>query len=377
MIDKRTLNNEIVAMRKVVKQAKVHIIGRLSREIKNLRNKEGPEELKAKCNRKADRKRDEIYAVKKLAVDDVSKFALKNREDAVKKIGDAGVNSELRAYFRFAASKVLSARVTAFREQYPDWKDYIHDLLDELGARRKNLKPQVRLTKEMGPAQNTPLTKKNPEIKQDEKPSVPIQKSKDATVEGAAKKINEKSVSSKASPALVNKSKFLSQWSVEEIEPAVDQVSHVEIHLKDRLKNVKGASQSAPATPSAHKLDNQLRWSSTKKSSGIAEVKRFHELCETQESPSIETKKPPVMDEGNSEDDDDVTADGQVVDPFFVKSDGKTEYVTKMVVDEGIDEGEKDSPLPFAGREKQSGGAQQWSEGGWGAREGSRGGRGE
>ncbi|XP_046400753.1 serum response factor-binding protein 1-like [Ischnura elegans] len=386
MLDKKTLNNEIVAMRKVVKQAKVQVIHRLSREIKNLRTKEGSEELKSKCNGKADRRKDDIFAIKKLKPDEVSKFALKNFEDPVKKIGDARVSVELRAYFRLAASRVLSARVNAFREQHPDWKDCIYELLDGLGARRKNLNPPTTVAKEVNPPQtpthqNASVVSKTPQNKQEDKNAECVVNRVSSYVKDNSININGKRVASGDSATPVKKSRLSSQWSVTEIEPVSDQVSQTDSAQGNDLENVLcEKSGKGDIVGGHHKHSNQF--SGVKKSSGIAEVKRFHELCEVQEKAPENIKEDKETDEdddeGNSNDDsEEDSADGKAVDPFFVKPDGKTEYVTKMVVEEeeGDDDDERGNSPPFArGRKQFRGGRGQSERGGRG--HGDRGGRG-
>ena len=51
-------------MRKAVRQAKVHVVRKLTREVAKLKDRKGTEEIKQKCQRKAERLHQEIISIK-------------------------------------------------------------------------------------------------------------------------------------------------------------------------------------------------------------------------------------------------------------------------------------------------------------------------
>ncbi|XP_026463004.1 serum response factor-binding protein 1-like [Ctenocephalides felis] len=115
-MNKAELNNEIVLMRKTVRQAKVHIIRKLVREIRILKEKtkpEGGDKFKAK----ADRLYEELTIIKKLDCDVISKHALTLTEDP-KKILSKAESLHDRALNRFAVHKSVCDKVKSIREKY-------------------------------------------------------------------------------------------------------------------------------------------------------------------------------------------------------------------------------------------------------------------
>ncbi|XP_026465118.1 serum response factor-binding protein 1-like [Ctenocephalides felis] len=115
-MNKAELNNEIVLMRKTVRQAKVHIIRKLVREIRILKEKtkpEGGDKFKAK----ADRLYEELTIIKKLDCDVISKHALTLTEDP-KKILSKAESLHDRALNRFAVHKSVCDKVKSIRDKY-------------------------------------------------------------------------------------------------------------------------------------------------------------------------------------------------------------------------------------------------------------------
>ena len=51
-------------MRKSVRQARVHVINKLTKEVKRLRDRKGPENIQVKARRKAERYLEEIKVLK-------------------------------------------------------------------------------------------------------------------------------------------------------------------------------------------------------------------------------------------------------------------------------------------------------------------------
>lgn len=80
-MEKIKINNQVVQMRKFVKQAKVHTINKLVKQIKLLQNRKGNEVQINKAKRKAERFLETVTLMKKIKPDDVSKLALSKAKD--------------------------------------------------------------------------------------------------------------------------------------------------------------------------------------------------------------------------------------------------------------------------------------------------------
>ncbi|XP_027845012.1 serum response factor-binding protein 1-like isoform X1 [Aphis gossypii] len=146
-LSKISLNNQIVSMRHIVRKSKVHTIHKLTREAKKLKEKKGSEEQIVKNKKKAERFINELMVIKKLNDDDVTKYALQNEVPSATILNSIDITLETRALARLAGHKFIIDEIQNFRNKYPDWKLYITDLLNELGAKYKaKKKPNKKKT---------------------------------------------------------------------------------------------------------------------------------------------------------------------------------------------------------------------------------------
>lgn len=163
-----SLNNSIVGLRKPIAKAVVHIIHKLSRQAKCLRNKktndvESGERHKVQNEKKADRFGKEIRLLQKSKKRDIALFVLQNvdhwlpelprnllendlddnREATIKNKALAEKENELetalrkRALTRIANHTEVKKTISKFREDYPTWKDQIPLLLPLLGMKQR------------------------------------------------------------------------------------------------------------------------------------------------------------------------------------------------------------------------------------------------
>lgn len=173
-LDYLTLNNTIVGLRPAVKQAKVHLIHQLSRQIKTLQARNiTVESAQLKRDRKLDRFRQEIMLIKDAPRDAIARFALQNRRtfEAIAPSEDM----DLRAKVRLANHKAVLAKVQAFRQKYPKWDEEVQRLLPALGAKqikkssgvkaRKIEKVEARKREMMLKRKGLPLDQPPPEKK--------------------------------------------------------------------------------------------------------------------------------------------------------------------------------------------------------------------
>lgn len=111
-------------MRKNVKQAKIHIIKKHTRDAMKLRAKKGNDAQKAKNARKADRIAAEILAIKKVKNDEVTKHILThtlNLQEILKKDSDPLT----RMMARIANHKIFSKKIAEFKEKYPNYMEFL------------------------------------------------------------------------------------------------------------------------------------------------------------------------------------------------------------------------------------------------------------
>jgi len=156
------VNNTIVGLRKPIAKAEVHIIHKLTRQAKSLREKKTPDSeagkrQKLQNERKADRLVKEIYALKKAKKRDIALFVLQNTDswlpelprhlvsnDNVQSVSnDTDKNKELidslskRALIRMSNHGVVKKLVTQFRQDYPRWNEDLPGLLAVLGNKQR------------------------------------------------------------------------------------------------------------------------------------------------------------------------------------------------------------------------------------------------
>ncbi|XP_070210661.1 serum response factor-binding protein 1-like isoform X2 [Littorina saxatilis] len=139
---------EIVNMRACVKAAKVQVIHKLTRVIQKLKTKKGTEEQKEQNLRKAQRRLDEVFAIKELNIDRVSKFSLQNTTSFDEASKQPTATLEFRSLARLAEHKLLATKVKNFREEHSDWQDLAAFLYaKQTGRRFKTKKQKLRAAK--------------------------------------------------------------------------------------------------------------------------------------------------------------------------------------------------------------------------------------
>ncbi|XP_076444260.1 uncharacterized protein LOC143282484 [Babylonia areolata] len=141
-IDLVALNNTVVNMRSVVKAAKVQVIHKLSRMIQKLKTKKGTEQQKEKNLRKAQRMLDEIFAIKELNADSVTKFALANKTTFDDVCKQPSVSAEARSLLRLSEHQLLANKVKAFRIAHDDWEELAAYLTTKQTGRRFRTREQ-------------------------------------------------------------------------------------------------------------------------------------------------------------------------------------------------------------------------------------------
>ncbi|KAK0086673.1 hypothetical protein PV325_002743 [Microctonus aethiopoides] len=135
------MNNEIVLMRHAVRKARVIVISKLVKEVKQLNGrKHGDKNVIEKCKRKAERLIKEMKALKKIKNDTISKFAITNTRDLKEVLADTHAGIRTRIMTRLAFSKALKDKVEKFRETFPDYQAYFDSLNQNKVKKKKKTK---------------------------------------------------------------------------------------------------------------------------------------------------------------------------------------------------------------------------------------------
>lgn len=129
-MEKAQINNQIISMRKAVKKAKVHVINKLVKEVKQLQKRNGDEAKASKCQRKSERLLFEINLVKKINADAVSKMALSNK-DCKNMISDKSVTMENRALARLVSCGPIQRETEQFYSKFPHLVKILPDVLQQ------------------------------------------------------------------------------------------------------------------------------------------------------------------------------------------------------------------------------------------------------
>ncbi|XP_042211243.1 eukaryotic translation initiation factor 3 subunit A-like [Homarus americanus] len=142
-LTKLILNNFIVQKRPLARQGKDHVIKKLIRQAKKLREKKTEDDKqKEKFQHKAERLVEEVMALKPMRPDDVIKFVLLNKKSFSSVCKNPKAKMEERALCRLAEHKGISTAISKLREQYPNWNEEVPLIIKGLGIlhREKKLK---------------------------------------------------------------------------------------------------------------------------------------------------------------------------------------------------------------------------------------------
>lgn len=95
-------------------------MNKIIKEAKHLRDRHGGEAQREKCRKKADKLIAEVYALKTIKDDEISKFGILNERGLTEILQDQSSSSNVRIMARVAYYKTLNRRLTQFKERFPD-----------------------------------------------------------------------------------------------------------------------------------------------------------------------------------------------------------------------------------------------------------------
>lgn len=282
------MNNEFILLRHAVRQARVCVINKLIKEAKLLRDRYGNPAQWEKCNKKADKLIAEVYALKTIKDDEISRFGILNEKGLIEILQDPSSSSSVRIMARVAYHKTLCRRLTQFKERFPDCKKHL-----------------------------TEKKKKAAKLKD-----------KDAAKTKKSKENNSQSKGSKKQKVVLDKNN-VEQHNSKDEEGCNSELSEVKSNSRKRKKALDGDSTSLEKQKLL-KLEKDdggseatvaNKQSSVIKPSGVtkeATVKRFVELLVEQEAnqgaqTSVESQHPAGT----------ATEQVKTVDDFFITTDGQ------------------------------------------------------
>ncbi|KAG8186384.1 hypothetical protein JTE90_026802 [Oedothorax gibbosus] len=155
-MEKVTINNEVVLMRKFVKQAKIRAINGYTKEIRKLQNRKGSEDATSKFKRKAERLLAKVAILRKIHPDAVSRKALAKEKDWQAVLKEKNIPLEDQCYAMLANYAAVQSEVERFHKKYwdlvpkmptffKDWEEKSKDPMSKLEKKkakeiRKNIK---------------------------------------------------------------------------------------------------------------------------------------------------------------------------------------------------------------------------------------------
>ncbi|NWR34882.1 SRFB1 protein, partial [Tachuris rubrigastra] len=114
---------QVVKMRKDVKKARVLTIRRLTRHIRKLKLKKGPEDLKSKNQKRVERLIEEIHAMKEIKPDEVTRLALRTEVNFENVCRKPNCTATERAMARLATHPSLKPRFVELKAAVKAFKD--------------------------------------------------------------------------------------------------------------------------------------------------------------------------------------------------------------------------------------------------------------
>ncbi|XP_078052558.1 serum response factor-binding protein 1 isoform X2 [Augochlora pura] len=134
------VSKKIVLLRQSVRRARICVINKLVREAKRLRTNRGNEKLSEKNKNKAEKCLKEVFELKRIKDDEVSKFGIINFENLQHILQNSETDDRTRVTVKVVRYKCLNDKIVEFLKKFPNCKEYIS--LSEknhlLKKRRKN-----------------------------------------------------------------------------------------------------------------------------------------------------------------------------------------------------------------------------------------------
>ncbi|GIY37631.1 uncharacterized protein CEXT_369601 [Caerostris extrusa] len=141
-MDKVKINNQVISMRKVIKQVKIHAIHKVTRQVKLLMARKGPEEKLAKSKRKLDRLLELITCLKKCQPDPVSKQALMKAKKWSEILANKNIAVEEKCVAILANHPLVKESVRKFHDENSELVPNIVTLIKQMEEKQKVAKKE-------------------------------------------------------------------------------------------------------------------------------------------------------------------------------------------------------------------------------------------
>ncbi|KZC14329.1 Serum response factor-binding protein 1, partial [Dufourea novaeangliae] len=129
----------IVLLRQCVRQARICVINKLIREAKKLKINRGNEKQLEKNKNKADKLLREVFALKHIKDDEISKFGIVNSEKMQDILQYSQSDVKSRAMVKVARYKSLNTKIIEFTKKFPNYEEYISSKKHFSKKKRKDL----------------------------------------------------------------------------------------------------------------------------------------------------------------------------------------------------------------------------------------------
>lgn len=319
-MNKEEINKQLVNMRHIVAQARVHIISKLTREIKKLKDKKGTEEQKTKNLQKAQKFTKEVLLIKTLVPDEISKFALLFTGDPLKMMGMASL--EERVKLRFAAHKNVAKYVETYRAEHPDWELKLPVLIVQLGHKyREQGKTKTKSRKKVVDKKQENLSgvKKDSDANSDgesdqsEETSEPMfLRETDEVIDGELEN-NELGIKEEDRGDAMEVEESNDSLSSNKLSSSIVKDTNLANKRKGETIQTRkqGLQNNTSTSPASVEKEKPKVFLKTKASGGIAEVRRFSDLLKSTEN------EPENTDDAEEIPCSDEEGDA-IKDPFFL-----------------------------------------------------------
>ncbi|XP_003703326.1 uncharacterized protein LOC100875376 [Megachile rotundata] len=131
------VNNEIILLRQFVRQARICVISKLVREAKKLRALRGNEKQLERNKNKADKLLKEVFALKDIKDDEISKFGIINSDNLQDMLENPGTDDGTKAMIKIARYKHLNEKILKFKEKFPDYREFVRQRKNRDSTKRK------------------------------------------------------------------------------------------------------------------------------------------------------------------------------------------------------------------------------------------------
>lgn len=211
-------------MRKDVKRARLWLINNLNQRVKKLSVKKGNEKELDKNKRKVEKLRSEIQLLKHIDLDEVSKFALCNKQEMLPQANQNELDMAQHVMVRLSNHKFIQDQVQKFRQTYTVPMDRLILLIRSLGLQYQKKKRKLLLDDQVD------------EVVESEKVPgvVTSQKKEDSVIKPKARKRTvEPKETSVTDPTKTESDELISNSSIATITDDLNKSSTVEVESAD------------------------------------------------------------------------------------------------------------------------------------------------